>query len=116
MRKRLHTCRDPLFTPLSQVHTDMRHWEGIVPCGLEGRQIASVKTLRAAQGLPEIEPQELMGRAAAHAVSHFGDVFAVQMRAPVGGDRTLAEHESRGGSNDDIRRGAGWGAGVKVGR
>lgn len=88
----------------------MRHWEGIVPCGLEGRQVASVQTLRAAQGLPEIDPPELMRQAAGHAVGHFGEVFGVQMRAPVGRDRTLAEHEARGAGGAAAGHEAGVGA------
>jgi hypothetical protein len=51
-------------------------------------------------------------RAAAHAVRHFGDVFGVQMQAPAGWDRTMAEHEARGAGTAV----AGRGAGAEVGR
>jgi len=88
----------------------MSHWEGIVPCGLEGREVASVETLLRRQGLPPAEPDALMRLAAAAMVSHFEEVFGVEARAPAVGDLTFARHvaEAEAGLGVEVaRRGSG---------
>ena len=72
----------------------MRHWEGIVPCGLAGREVASVETLRDAQGLPPLDAEALMQRTATAVAGHFEEVFAAHLREPCENDLTLARHKA----------------------
>ena len=90
------------------VCTEQAHWEGIVPCGIEGRDVASVERLLLARGrLPAeadrraalLDREGLLDRAASEMLRHFAEVFAVELRAPAAADLTLeAFGEGEGGA------------------
>ena len=70
----------------------MEHWRGIVPCGLHGREVASVETLLASRGEAAVPRALLLDRAATEMLRHFGDVFGAELRAPTEDDLTLERH------------------------
>ena len=74
------------------VCTEMEHWRGIVPCGLHGREVASVETLLASRGEAAVPRALLLDRAATEMHRHFGDVFGAELRAPTEDDLTLERH------------------------
>jgi lipoyl(octanoyl) transferase len=74
------------------VCTEMEHWRGIVPCGLHGREVASVETLLASRGEAAVPRALLLDRAATEMLRHFGDVFGAELRAPTEDDLTLERH------------------------
>lgn len=52
------------------VDTDLRHFEGIVPCGLEGVRMTSIEPL-----LPTGQPVPRLEEVAGRVIRHFADVF-----------------------------------------
>ncbi len=58
------------------VEPDLRHFEGIVPCGLHGRSVTSIEHL-----LPS-RRQHLMADVRQQVLGHFADVFRVELVEP----------------------------------
>ena len=63
------------------VEVDLDHFEHIVPCGIADRSVTSIRAELGARN-PLIErPEELMDRAQALLLGHFGDVFGAHLCA-----------------------------------